>query len=424
MLPGLAGDELCARLREAGNWVPILMLTARAGPEEEARALDAGADDFLAKPFSFVVLMARIRALLRRGGARAAGGPRRSATCGSTRPSTGCGAATTDIALTPRQFSLLEFLMRRPGEVLSKAVDPRARLGLRLRRRPQHRRGLRPPAAPAHRRARSAGRRCRPCGWSATGSTRTVADDGSLRSRTTAARSRWSPALVLVGGAVTLDLMLQAPAHRDRRPTWPGPGCATCSPLARTGDLPRRLVNVTDDAVAQVVDDQGRVVAASANAAGARIATDEPATGGRRLLDGRRPGRRPRPSATDSGPSTGPSAHGRVRVYVGTSLESVREATAEPPAGPAGRRPARLGAARRGDLAAGRPGVAAARPDPRRGRPHHRQRPRSSGRLVRPRRRGRPAGHDHEPDARPARAGRRAAAPASSPTSPTTCRAR
>ena len=95
MLPGLAGDELCARLREAGNWMPILMLTARAGPAEEARALDAGADDFLAKPFSFVVLMARIRALLRRGGARAAGGPRRRRPAGSTRPSTGCGAATS-----------------------------------------------------------------------------------------------------------------------------------------------------------------------------------------------------------------------------------------------------------------------------------------------------------------------------------------
>ena len=68
MLPGLAGDELCARLREAGDWTPILMLTARSGPEEEARALDAGADDFLAKPFSYLVLVARLRALLRRGG--------------------------------------------------------------------------------------------------------------------------------------------------------------------------------------------------------------------------------------------------------------------------------------------------------------------------------------------------------------------
>jgi two-component system, OmpR family, response regulator len=121
MLPGLAGDELCARLRQAGNWVPILMLTARSGPAEEARALDAGADDFLAKPFSFVVLMARIRALLRRGG--------------SERPTVlvagdlGLDPAEhrvwrgdQPIALTPRQFSLLEFLMRRAGEVLSKAT--------------------------------------------------------------------------------------------------------------------------------------------------------------------------------------------------------------------------------------------------------------------------------------------------------------
>src|SRR4051812_21745487 len=67
MLPLVAGDELCARLREAGDWTPILMLTARSGPEQEARALDAGADDFLAKPFSFMVLTARLRALLRPG---------------------------------------------------------------------------------------------------------------------------------------------------------------------------------------------------------------------------------------------------------------------------------------------------------------------------------------------------------------------
>ena len=93
MLPELAGDELCARLRASGSWVPILMLTARAGAEEEARALDAGADDFLAKPFSFVVLMARIRALLRRGAARTAVRPDRRATSGSTRRSTASGAA-------------------------------------------------------------------------------------------------------------------------------------------------------------------------------------------------------------------------------------------------------------------------------------------------------------------------------------------
>jgi len=121
MLPGLAGDELCARLRASGSWVPILMLTARAGAEEEARALDAGADDFLAKPFSFVVLMARIRALLRRGG-----GERPSVlTVGDLRLDPAehrVWRGEQSIALTPRQFSLLEFLMRRAGEVLPKAT--------------------------------------------------------------------------------------------------------------------------------------------------------------------------------------------------------------------------------------------------------------------------------------------------------------
>ena len=121
MLPGLPGDELCARLRTAGNWVPILMLTARAGAEQEARALDAGADDYLAKPFSFVVLMARIRALLRRGGGE------RPAVL--TAGDLGLDPAEhrvwrgdEPIVLTPRQFSLLEFLMRRAGEVLPKAT--------------------------------------------------------------------------------------------------------------------------------------------------------------------------------------------------------------------------------------------------------------------------------------------------------------
>jgi DNA-binding response OmpR family regulator len=121
MLPGLAGDELCARLRAAGNWVPILMLTARAGAREEAQALDAGADDFLAKPFSFVVLMARIRALLRRGGAERP----TVLTAGDLRLDPAehrVWRGDEAVALTPRQFSLLEFLMRRPGEVLPKAT--------------------------------------------------------------------------------------------------------------------------------------------------------------------------------------------------------------------------------------------------------------------------------------------------------------
>jgi two-component system OmpR family response regulator len=121
MLPKLAGDELCARRREAGDWTPILMLTARSGPEQEARALDSGADDFLAKPFSFMVLVARVRALVRRGRHERptvleAGDLRLD-------PATHrVWRGETPVELTPRQFSMLEFLLRRAGDVVSKAT--------------------------------------------------------------------------------------------------------------------------------------------------------------------------------------------------------------------------------------------------------------------------------------------------------------
>src|SRR6267143_1924560 len=68
LLPGMNGYEVCRKLREAGNWTPILMLTAKSGEYDQAEALDTGADDYLTKPFSFVVLLARVRALLRRSG--------------------------------------------------------------------------------------------------------------------------------------------------------------------------------------------------------------------------------------------------------------------------------------------------------------------------------------------------------------------
>ncbi|GAA3836172.1 response regulator transcription factor [Nocardioides panacisoli] len=121
MLPGLPGDELCARRRTAGDWTPILMLTARSGPEQEARALDAGADDFLAKPFSFVVLTARLRALLRRGRKERP----TVLQVGDLRldPAThAVWRGEVPIELTPRQFALLEFLMRRADEVVPKAT--------------------------------------------------------------------------------------------------------------------------------------------------------------------------------------------------------------------------------------------------------------------------------------------------------------
>ncbi|MGH3332101.1 MAG: response regulator transcription factor [Nocardioidaceae bacterium] len=121
MLPVVDGLELCRRLREAGDWTPILMLTAKNGIDDETRALDTGADDFLAKPFSYVVLVARLRALLRRG--------RRSLPtvleAGDLRLDPASHAAWRGehpVELTPRQFSLLEFLMRRAGEVLPKRV--------------------------------------------------------------------------------------------------------------------------------------------------------------------------------------------------------------------------------------------------------------------------------------------------------------
>lgn len=119
MLPGLSGYEVCARLRKAGNWTPILMLTAKNASDDEATALNTGADDFLSKPFSYVVLVARLRALLRRGGRE------RPAVLvvGDLQldPATHTvSRADIPITLTPRQFSLLEFLMRRAGEVSSK----------------------------------------------------------------------------------------------------------------------------------------------------------------------------------------------------------------------------------------------------------------------------------------------------------------
>ena len=120
MLPGTNGYDLCAELRRAGDWTPILMLTAKDGEQDEARALDTGADDFLAKPFSYVVLRARLRALLRRGGHE-----RPSMLTAGDLVLDPAGhwvwRAGTAVELTPRQFALLEFMMRRAGEVLSKS---------------------------------------------------------------------------------------------------------------------------------------------------------------------------------------------------------------------------------------------------------------------------------------------------------------
>ncbi|MEA2718129.1 MAG: two-component system, OmpR family, response regulator [Actinomycetota bacterium] len=119
MLPGMSGYKVCAELRSAGDWTPMLMLTAKDGELDEAEALDTGADDFLTKPFSYVVLLARLRALLRRGGHE------RPAVlhAGDLRLDPAAHRVwrgETQVPLSPRQFSLLEFFMRRAGEALSK----------------------------------------------------------------------------------------------------------------------------------------------------------------------------------------------------------------------------------------------------------------------------------------------------------------
>ena len=119
MLPGLNGYEVCRQLRAAGCWTPILMLTAKDGVDDEAEALDTGADDFLSKPFSYVVLLARLRALLRRGS------PERPAVLRAgdlvlDPAQHRSWRGDDEVALTPREFAVLELLMRRQGEVLSK----------------------------------------------------------------------------------------------------------------------------------------------------------------------------------------------------------------------------------------------------------------------------------------------------------------
>ncbi|MGR6913349.1 response regulator transcription factor [[Actinomadura] parvosata] len=119
MLPRLNGYAVCAKLREVGDWTPIMMLTAKDGIYDEAEALDNGADDYLAKPFSYVVLLARLRALVRRGGRER---PVSISVGDLVIDPAGlrCRRGEADIQLTPKEFAVLHALARRAGEVVSK----------------------------------------------------------------------------------------------------------------------------------------------------------------------------------------------------------------------------------------------------------------------------------------------------------------
>ncbi len=119
MLPGRNGYQVCRTLRDEGNWVPILMLTAKEGEYDEAEGLDTGADDYLRKPFSFVVLVARLKAMVRRR-------------AGSDQPTFAigdlvldplglrCRRGTDEIELTKREVAVLSLLMQRAGRPVSK----------------------------------------------------------------------------------------------------------------------------------------------------------------------------------------------------------------------------------------------------------------------------------------------------------------
>ncbi|MEV8509232.1 response regulator transcription factor [Actinoplanes sp. NPDC051475] len=118
MLPGLNGYRVCAELRRLGDTTPVLVLTAKDGEYDEAEALDTGADDYLRKPFSYVVLVARLRALLRRKGGAAP--DLRVGDLVLDPAARTCQRAGRAVELTPREFGVLETLIRRPGEVVGK----------------------------------------------------------------------------------------------------------------------------------------------------------------------------------------------------------------------------------------------------------------------------------------------------------------
>jgi DNA-binding response OmpR family regulator len=119
MLPGVNGYKVCATLRQDGVWTPILVLTAKDGEWDQVEALDTGADDYLTKPFAYGVLLARLRALLRRG-ARERPVVLEAGDLRLDPAARRAWRGEVEVELTPRELALLEFLLHRRGEVVSK----------------------------------------------------------------------------------------------------------------------------------------------------------------------------------------------------------------------------------------------------------------------------------------------------------------
>ena len=273
MLPGIDGYRCAGSCGNGANWTPVFMLTARDGERDEVEALDTGADDYLTKPFSYAVLVARLRALLRRGARERppcspAGDLRmdpaaRSALArGSGGRADGPRAGAAGVSAAPP----------RGGGV--QARDPGPRVGLRLRGRPEHRRGVRPPPAQQARPAVRAGKRSRPCVAAATGWRPTVADprrSGRGLALGSAAHDRGSPLSWSVwprrrrAGAARACL----PGFAARRAGDLGPAAGRSSWLEElAAGADPRTGDTEDSRGASSFDRTGRVIASSPNAAG------------------------------------------------------------------------------------------------------------------------------------------------------------